>query len=411
MNDREIELSPYREIDKALLNVEREVKLTYYLEPLNEKQRKEEFLKSKQEPKFVYKEIAYDQKEVEDKLAREVPDKVPELATIYNNKKQELGLMHEMIKRRGDSDFIMQASSEIYGTPNEDVIDYAITLVRDIPPIDGPKNVPAEHVRKVMEEEVREYGLELAIDRVDELREILDKDGFEMLMDYLNARNRRYLDGFMEKVERTGNDRLKEAVYKFWIIGRGRKYLTTVYPAEKNITVCGRRKFAEGDAERLAVHEIGVHALRAANGYEQPLAIFAMGLDGYERTEEGLAVFFEEKTGHASKEVLRDYAGRVIAVSSLLQGMNFRQTFDRLKDYKFSDEQAWKLSLRAYRGGGFVKDHIYLAGLLDMREYEKNGGDFEILYVGKIGLHHIPLVKRLIEKGIVKKPKYRAMLT
>ena len=256
-----------------------------------------------------------------------------------------------------------------------------------------------------MEERAREYGLELAIDHLDEIREMLSEPDFKRFEDYLRSRNRRYLDIFMEEVERSGSKELKDAVYKYWIVGKGRKRLTTVYPAEKNITVCGRRKFAEGDDERLAVHEIGVHALRAANGYNQPFSIFGTGLDGYERTEEGLALFAEHETGNTSEEVLRDYAGRVLAVNSVLEGMSFRKTFEMLRDYGFSKDQAWDLSVRAHRGGGFIKDHIYLAGYLDVKQYRESGGDMGMLYVGKIGLHHIPLVKYLLDADMLRRPE------
>ncbi|GAG24501.1 unnamed protein product, partial [marine sediment metagenome] len=156
----------------------------------------------------------------------------------------------------------------------------------------------------------------------------------------------------------------------------------------------------------LAIHEVGVHVLRAANGYRQPLKIFAIGLPTYLSTEEGLSMYFEEITGNTNNEMLRNYAARVVAVDSLLRDLTFRKTFEKLKSYNFSDEQAWNLTLRAFRGGGYIRDHVYLEGYIQVKDFAQKKGDFKALYVGKIGIKDLTLVKDLLKKGILREAKY-----
>jgi len=152
--------------------------------------------------------------------------------------------------------------------------------------------------------------------------------------------------------------------------------------------------------ERLKVHEIGTHVVRAENGRLQPLAIFLHGFANYLPTEEGLAAYNEEKYDLMDNAVFRTYAGRVIGVH-LAQTHTFSEVFDVFKDY-FSEQRALTLSLRVKRGvgsgeelGGYTKDTAYLEGYTALKEYAKKGGDFMPLYYGKVGLQHIPLLKKI----------------
>ncbi|MCD6590548.1 MAG: DUF1704 domain-containing protein [Candidatus Aenigmarchaeota archaeon] len=340
-------------LDEALIDSAKKVKPLYYIEPVNEKEEKEEFLAgSIQNPRFSYRDLEYDPREIEQRLESiEIPD--DELGTIFERKKRDILLENRIIANRGDEDIVREATIMIYGPPSEQLVEYADKLLRETPNIEAEKRVSSELIRNALQEALFENGL------------------------------------------------------ADWHVELSDKRLTTVYAAEKKITVCKERKFAEIDIERLKVHEVGVHALRAANGYEQPLKIFALGLPGYLSTEEGLALYFEEMTNNTSKEMMRDYAARVIAVDSVCQGLNFKQTFDRLKSYDLTNDQAWSLAVRAHRAGGYIKDHVYLDGYGKVKEFAVIDGDFDTLYVGRIGIEHLPLVRRLVKEGTLKKAKYK----
>ncbi len=134
--------------------------------------------------------------------------------------------------------------------------------------------------------------------------------------------------------------------------------------------------------------------------------MFALGLPGYLSTEEGLAAYFEELTGNTDEEKMRDYAGRVIAVNSVCKNLSFREAYEKLRGYGFTEGKAWRLAIRAHRGGGYIKDHVYLKGYFQVKKFAEKNGDLKSLYVGKIGIQHLPLVKNLLKEGILKKPKY-----
>jgi uncharacterized protein (TIGR02421 family) len=157
--------------------------------------------------------------------------------------------------------------------------------------------------------------------------------------------------------------------------------------------------------EALIQHEIGTHVLTHHNGRRQPLAIFASGLAGYEELQEGLAVLAEHLAGGLSVARLRLLAGRVAAARAKLDDATFVETWRLLHDrHGFSGRTAFLTTMRAYRGGGSLKDVIYLRGVARLLEHLRGGGALEPLYVGKIALGHVALVRELLEREILLPP-------
>ena len=166
----------------------------------------------------------------------------------------------------------------------------------------------------------------------------------------------------------------------------------------KTIYINKNKLFSENDIKRLIVHEIGTHITRAENGKNQHYKLFYVGFPNYLITEEGLAVYNEEKAGLLTNNILKTYAGRVIAVDLALKN-SFSTTYNSLLEF-FSKEEAWILTLRAKRGlidtskaGACPKDYLYLAGLYKVKEFVRKGGSIKDLYIGKIGTEHVPLLK------------------
>lgn len=157
--------------------------------------------------------------------------------------------------------------------------------------------------------------------------------------------------------------------------------------------------------EALLHHEIGTHLLTYFNGRCQPFRQLYAGLAGYEELQEGLAVLAECLCGGLTPNRWRTLAGRVVAVDAMTSGATFVETFSRLRDqYAFAPYSAFVTTVRAYRGGGLTKDIIYLRGLRDLLAYLEAGHDIEPLYIGKIGLHHLPYVQELRRRGIIDAP-------
>lgn len=169
----------------------------------------------------------------------------------------------------------------------------------------------------------------------------------------------------------------------------------------KTLYINKGRKFSENDLRRLIIHEIGTHIARAENAKKQRYKLFLIGFPNYLATEEGLAVYNEEKAGLLTNNVLKNYAGRVIAIELSLRN-SFSTVYNELLEF-FNKKEAFNLTLRAKRGigntsrpGAYTKDYLYLKGKYIIEDYVRKGGKLSDLYVGKIGVQHVKLVKQIL---------------
>lgn len=184
-----------------------------------------------------------------------------------------------------------------------------------------------------------------------------------------------------------------------------------VHRLDKEVRIRVGVVFNPKDIHRLVVHEIGVHVIRYENGSRQPIKLFANGFTGFLDTEEGLAVYEEHKAGLLESATLCKYAGRVVA-AHFAANHSFSEVFCVLVPH-LDEETAFDIVARAKRcfrdtsqPGAHTKDIVYLRGLLrvsaHLRQYPQ---DYELLFVGKIGLQHLSLVRWLLEKRLVAEPR------
>ncbi|HII72402.1 TPA: DUF1704 domain-containing protein [Candidatus Woesearchaeota archaeon] len=192
--------------------------------------------------------------------------------------------------------------------------------------------------------------------------------------------------------------------------------------ATASVLVSTKKMFLKKDyplspnyVKRLIVHEIGTHVLRAENGREQPFKIFMHGFPNYLVTEEGLAVYNEERFGLMLNENLRNYAARAMAVKMAQTG-SFASVYNHLRQF-FGDQWAFRLASRVKRGledtekpGGATRDYAYIEGYLKVKGFlasaepaKNNNGPLKQLYYGKIGLEHVDKLKEI--PGLVQ-PKF-----
>jgi len=137
----------------------------------------------------------------------------------------------------------------------------------------------------------------------------------------------------------------------------------------------------------------------------------ATGLTDYDILQEGVAVMSEYLSDGLTVNRLRVLAGRVIAGKALIDGGDFKEIFNLLfTKYGFSKENAFNITSRIMQGGGFLKDIIYLKGLIKLQEYLVGGGNYELLFAGKFGFNHIHIIRELIERNVlhtgILKPSY-----
>ncbi len=159
---------------------------------------------------------------------------------------------------------------------------------------------------------------------------------------------------------------------------------------------------APARVDALLQHEVGTHVLTYVNGAAQPFQQLRQGLAGYDGFQEGLGVLAEYLVGGLTPARLRHLAGRVVAVSELLDGAGFVDGFRSLhRDHGFPPRSAFDLIARVHTAGGFTRDMIYLRGFSEVVAHLRAGGELEPLYVGKIAPAHLEILQELRERGVL----------
>ncbi len=189
----------------------------------------------------------------------------------------------------------------------------------------------------------------------------------------------------------TATAQVREDMYAGLMVSRGQLLIG------RNARIPSRR------VKALLSHEVGTHLLTYYNGRAQPFRQLYVGLAGYDELQEGLAVLAEYLVGGLSRARLRLLAARVVAAHSIVEGASFIEVFRLLdRTYEFDQKTAFTITMRIFRGGGLIKDAVYLRGLLRILDYVKNRGELDPLYVGKIAAHHLPVIKELQWRKVLR---------
>ncbi len=181
--------------------------------------------------------------------------------------------------------------------------------------------------------------------------------------------------------------------------------LSGIMVSRGHLLVASDTRTREYRADALLQHEVGTHLVTYYNGKAQRFAQLKSGLAGYEELQEGLAVLAEYLVSGMTPARLRILAARVLAAKTLLAGASFVDTFRLLCRYGFQPHTAFQVTLRIYRGGGFIKDCVYLRGLVRLLEHLATGEPIEPLFVGKVAMEHLPILAELESRGILQPRK------
>jgi uncharacterized protein (TIGR02421 family) len=171
------------------------------------------------------------------------------------------------------------------------------------------------------------------------------------------------------------------------------------------LLIASDTNIAASRVDALLAHEVGTHLLTYYNGRAQPFRQLYSGLADYEELQEGLAVLSEYLVGGLSRLRMRQLAARVVATKMRIEGATFVDTFRELdRTHQFSQRPAFNITMRVFRGGGLTKDIVYLRGLCRMLTYAQKDGEIEPLLVGKIAVRHIPMIRELRFRNVLKSP-------
>lgn len=356
-------------IDKMFVELEQEFDFWPFLEPINADSEKTIFLErlnqgKPKDPIFEYDQPPFTEKALKkiDECRRRLDLVSSPLNYVYEELLEYLFETVRIILADRNSPEFLSGIVNLFGLPEQSVLDYAEDILASFKPTReaslNTSDVSDQEVAKHMGEMLRKFGFNWKIEVSDQISSRI-----------------------------------------------------SINPVKKTLRVKKNSFFSKADLTRFWVHEIQTHVFRYENGMRQPLRVFAQGFDNYLPTEEGLAVLMEERANVLKAETLRLYAGRAIAAFDA-PSSNFVQIFMKLRQY-FDENMAYAITQRVKRGlvntalpGGLTKDHIYLTGYHQLRYYASSGGDLPILFMGKMRLSDINLMKKLINLGHLSNPYF-----
>lgn len=347
------------ELDRKLFSLARNLETLLYINPINMDGEKSLFLArhSRNPPSFRYRKLSIDPFAIKEALYRLDVEKINDatIQALYRRAVEGLAAEVDLIASIGSRECLYN-SLRYYGEPFGTDLDNARFLLH-APDIDnGDQKTEILHedqIVAIMQQEVAQYKLDAPVLRSNRIvaGAMVDNANYRVLV-------------------RRGLSQTRQAV------------------------------------DALRHHEVGIHLLTAAEARRQPLRLFRLGLPGSTETQEGLAVLAEYLSGNLTMARLRTLALRVIAVRSLIDDYDFTRTFHLLIDeYKASRDEAWIITTRVFRGGGFTKDYLYLRGLARALDHWKSGRPLETLLIGKSSFRDVITIEELMGRGVLPRPQ------
>jgi uncharacterized protein (TIGR02421 family) len=355
------------QIDRHLAEIANAFDFLLQVTPVNIDQAWYKFMRNQfvRAPVFHYRPLPVDPALLKQKLygasIEDIED--PTLASLFREKQVELERELSMLRDRGTRNFLY-GSLQLFGNVNEELAALASEILQRISPhsreISGGTRLDAGAFAARAREEVQYY--------------------------------REKYSGMLCKVQ------IRDDTIGL-MVSRG------------NLFIGKQLRVPRSRVEALLQHEVGTHALTYFNGRAQPFHQLYTGLPGYDELQEGLAVLAEYLVGGLSLPRLRLLAGRVLATGDMISGASFVDTFRQLnRTYGFDRYTSYTITARIYRSGGLTKDAVYLRGLVRVLKYFGDGGELEPLLVGKIAANHIPVIRELQSRQVLKpiplRPRY-----
>lgn len=175
-----------------------------------------------------------------------------------------------------------------------------------------------------------------------------------------------------------------------------------VLNSKKTILIRPDAKFTTKEVNALVEHEIGVHMVTTQNSAAQQLKIFNLGLPVNTMTQEGLAILSEYLSGNITLKRLKKLAMRVMIVDMMCNGADFIECFNYLtNNLGVSNDDAFTIVTRVFRGGGFTKDYLYLSGFVKILKMWKSNDSLTPLLVGKTSLEFYDTIEEMINRDMI----------
>jgi len=362
MNDPSMATKALFEIDNYIDELVKKIELLSYVNPINIEVEKQKFFASKylSDPHFIYPSIDFDKFKLHREFFSQSIEHVEDerLKNLYEEIIYCYSGLIQCIETIGEGKKFYYNSLHSFGTPTEQDVENAKFILHFDSEDQSSETFQPKYDCQEAEKIFREYAK--AYDFTFDIKHSSTMGAIAMVLNNIKA-----------------------------------------------LVINENHTFSENEMNVLTNHEIGVHMVTTMNGLLQPLKIFSHGLPNNEETQEGLAVFSEYMSGNLTIKRLKELAYRVIAVDSLAKGYPFSKTFRLLHNtYDLEREEAFYITVRAHRGGGFTKDYLYLTGLKKVYDFYKQGKDLNLLLTGKVSLEYLEDIEYLVEKGLAITPKH-----
>lgn len=349
------------EIDQNLDKLVCDIELLTYLNPINIENEKKRFFASKytEEPQFKYRKIKFSPYKLQRKFFNQRLEHIKDedIRVLYRDIVYEYSGLIQCIETIGKGKQFYYNSLKVFGTPKERDVENA-RFILHFADDDGDADFTAQH-------------------------------NADYAQNYFETFGKRYQFDF--NIRQSTNIAAAAMVLN----------------ASDTLLLKKNHKYSDNQIKVLANHEIGVHLVTTHNGKNQPLKIFSNGFVNNTETQEGLAVLSEYMSNNLTMRRMKELAHRVIAADSLIKGYTFADTFDLLfNQYKVSRDEAWQITLRVHRGGGFTKDFLYLTGLKKVYDYYQEDQDLAKLLTGKVTLENLPVIEKMTAMGLAVPSKF-----
>jgi uncharacterized protein (TIGR02421 family) len=349
------------EIDSNLDRLVKKIELLSYVNPLNIEKEKHQFFASKYsvDPVFRYPKLKFSPYKIHRLFFSQRLERIEDeqIRTMYKEIIYYYSNMVQCIETIGQKKKFHYNSLRIYGSPTEKDVENARFILHHA---DEPVSVDMEKIFSAEEAKA-------------------------------------YFEDFAEQYDFPLNIKFSTHIAAEAMVSN----------ASQSLIIKKNAKFSKNQLLTLANHEIGVHLVTTYNGQQQPLKIFSNGLPKNVETQEGLAVFSEYMSGALTLKRLKELAYRVLASDSLIKGYSFSDTFDLIHNqYKLNRDDAFAITLRAHRGGGFTKDRLYLSGLRKIYKRYLQEESMEVLLSGKVSLDYELPINKLYKLGLAQKNTY-----
>lgn len=341
-----------RAIDKFLSQVDHDLLLLKYVKPENLFEERARALDDvKYNPVFQYKQVDVNMDDIEERLLLLSPDDSP-LGLLLRKKKRELLQRITVLRARGNARAFTDACIALYGQPSSVLLSAATSFLRSRLACDllsrGSDLITAEEALPYFEAVLTEYGLH------------------------------------------DWQIQIRDSVVSRMTVGSKSLYL--------------RRDalFSKTDLPALIAHEVETHVLTAENGNHQSYDLFRRGFANYMDTQEGLAVYNQNRFLSPHHEKRYDPACKILGTAFALEH-SFAETRAYMsEELGLDSDKALTKTIDVKRGlidtsepGGFTRGIVYFRGLRAIEQFIADGNDLRRLYIGKIALEDLEMLEQI----------------